>query len=57
MYKIIKAWLSKKVNKSRTTQKVYNGWDRGLLLKVKKKKKVILIVDLELVKWVWVKKV
>ena len=39
MYKIIKAWLSKKVNKSRTTQKVHNGWDRGLLLKVKKKKK------------------
>ena len=39
MYKIIKAWLSKKVNKSRTTQKVYNGWDWGLLLKVKKKKK------------------
>ena len=51
MYKIIKAWLSKKVNKSRTTQKVHNGWDRGLLLKVKKKK-VILIIDLELVKWV-----
>ena len=35
MYKIIKAWLSKKVNKSRTTQKVHNGWDRGLLKKKK----------------------